>query len=348
MSRSQSSNLLMDKLKGSGQGDVDPTTVVGTELNVGQREMQRAERTLSGIQSLGGDPMDQYTQFAAETETNFKFNEMSLEPYWDLRGKAFPGSDTEFRHFETTRIKDQLGQYDNDEDRRFYLADTLDKGPDWMGAEFEPMLAQLNNIAGARNLGLAKDMLVREHDQKAYRVGDMMLDPAVSDEIHTEDAMRLVGLGVDDMMEERNGRIGINNKGQFTLAREVTSREDLGMGPQADGESIERTDALYDTYKRQVTNNLRKKREETKVILDVTAQEGLKGIQQGTRPMEEWLGIAAMQPKAGRSDDEILVETFKSGLSGKYKLGLSRNIEDIVKNDMPSIVRELNSFYGGQ
>jgi hypothetical protein len=222
--------------------------------------------------------------------------------------------------------------------KEYFLRDRLVNTPVWARKELDPMLGILSANVANSNYSKSQQVYMKDLELRSMNfAAKNTLDPDVSIDSHTQDAVKLEQLNLLELGTVQEGRIGVYSEGgQFIPAFGLTDRKeifakDMYASPSLEEQSVVRGIAP-NIIRKAVEGNLAVNRNKIQSQERTGEAVASNYLTTGAFGIDKWNTAFAMLPNVSNFDK------IKQGLQGEIASGRITSEKDLIRTIYQSMV----------
>jgi len=291
------------------------------ETRSNNMSINKSNEVISQAKRLYGDDQESVFKTWMAGTRDFNLNKDTRKYYWDTYD-SLTGDPKLSQESLREQTRGELKKFNNTFEKESYLRDNLDKWPEWLEKEYEPVLASFMMMNQSKDM-LKGQMAYKEDTlnkvTKMLQSEDSDLDPDISVSDHVSDFKKFATLGLLDGAMITNGRLSVTNQDG-----EVEPAWSVSNASKVTGEESEENPAvsafLRDSVQEEMTNAVSLKldasrnkiKEQTKQLNTSVFYE----MRQGNVPVDRWADMAALTEDPTISASDNLKFLFTEGIRG--------------------------------
>lgn len=286
-------------------------------------------------------PEDQASRFDFWKKQNNTtlMNPITKDVYWKIYETMHPEGIVGAKRDFIDVTKREIDYIDSNVGKEFFLRERLDNTPAWARKELEPILGELSANVANSNYSKAQQVYMKDLDLRISSFSARsQLDPDISIDSHTADAVRLEQLNLLELAKVQEGRIGVyNEKGQFYPAFGIKDRNEIFDKDPYGSPSIQEQSVIRNLspniIRKAIEGNLAVNRNKIQADERVSTNIASEYLTTGAFNMDQWDTVFAMLPNIS------IYDKIKLGIQGEVKAGRLKTEKDLVRAIYQTMVR---------
>ena len=339
---SQLNNNFYNELQNIASASMPVTTTNTNPTNIEEGLSKQATARLKESTDLA---MQMYPSEAGERFDFWKKqnNPESMDTdtknvYWKTYEQMHPEGIVGAKRDFVDVTKRELDVIGSNVGKEYFLRDRLVNTPAWARKELDPILGELSANVANSNYSKSQQVYMKDLDLRAsHFAAKAQLDPDVSVDTHTEDAVKLEQLNLLELGTVVQGRIGVYNEdGQFYPAFGIKDRteifkKDIDASPSLEEQSVVRGIAP-NIIRRAVEGNLALNRNKIQTQERTGEAVASNYLTTGAFGIDKWNTAFAMLPNVTNYDK------LKQGIQGEISSGRITSEKDLIRTIYQSMV----------